>query len=111
MENRNCRALDNEELEQVTGGNDAQFAELSDYIRLHDPQGYSEIMSAPSAWQRTMILRYLYAHGIQTISATDFAGENKYTLGSYDPNRDPKYEVSETIGHQQLMNMVRSKLG
>ena len=110
MDNINNRILDNEELEQVTGGNDAQLAEIADFIRQRDPQGYSEIMSAPADWQATMILRYLYAHGIQTVGVTDFGGENNYMVGSYDPNRHPKYQLDGSIKHHQLMDLIRTKL-
>lgn len=99
------KEMEQEELLRVSGGTPEQTAEILEYIRTHDPNGYAFIMN--SKRQRTWtVARYLHDKGIPItlFSLQDKVG-NMYMTGE-----DGKYSTYRDITHEELMAMMREKI-
>lgn len=102
--------LQDEVLEEISGGNETEYQEIIEYLRIHDPEGYARIMSAPPAARNVMMIRVLYDHGVPVLTCTDSCGHNIYGLGSYDANRKNKYDITGHASQAELMSMIREKI-
>ena len=109
-EMKNNRIQD-ELLGQVNGGNDAQYAEILEYIGKVDPAAYAEIQAKEGMWKVMYIVRYLYDHGIPVVMTSDFGGENVYSLGTLDAEKRHIQEMAGDLNHAELMAMIRQTLG
>ena len=103
--------IQDELLETVSGGNDAQYDEILQYIKSRDPLAYDDIQSKQGQLKLMYIVRYLYDHGIPVVMVSDFGGDNCYTLGSLDPVTKRIKDINEDISHAELMAMLHSTLG
>ena len=106
-QSKNVIRIDDEELEHLAGGNDAQFNEILEYIRSRDLDGYNEIMNFPC--REVGVIRYLYDHGVPVIMMTDWNGMNMYTTGTFD-RTTRKYTEGRKIDHNELMVLLRNTI-
>lgn len=83
MEEVKDNRIQDETLEQINGGNDAQYAEIFNYIALHDPAAYAAIQAKDPMWRRSSAMRYLYDHGVPVVMTGNFLGE-KLLCAGYD---------------------------
>ena len=111
MEDMKNRSIQDELLEQVSGGNDAQYAEIMDYIAKHDPAAYAVIQSKPERWRVSCAMRYLYDHGVPVVMTTDSLGDNVYVLGTMDIENRKITETSGRLHHAELMALIHKTLG
>lgn len=111
MEEVKDNRIQDETLEQINGGNDAQYAEIFNYIALHDPAAYAVIQSKPERWRVSYAMRYLYDHGVPVVMTTDSLGDNVYVLGTMDLENRKITETFDRLNHAQLMDMIRKILG
>ena len=89
MEETKNNRIQDELLGQVSGGNDAQYAEIMDYIAIHDPAAYAVIQSKPERWRVSYAMRYLYDHGVPVVMTTDSLGDNVYSKRENKPSIAP----------------------
>lgn len=111
MEEVKDNRIQDETLEQINGGNDAQYAEIFNYIALHDPAAYAAIQAKNPMWRRLSAMRYLYDHGVPVVMTGNFLGENFYVLGTMDLEKRQITETRDRLNHAQLMDMIRKTLG
>ena len=99
--------VNDEVLEKVSGGNDAEIEEIMDYIQIHDPERYDFLMHMPH--REIHLIRYLYDSGVPVVGYTDAGGTNVYTLGSVD-QRNGRITNDRNVSHAEIMAMIRVKI-
>ncbi len=111
MEEEKNNRIQDEMLGHVNGGNDAQYAEILEYIGKRSPAAYAEIQTKEGMWKVMYIVRYLYDHGIPVVMTSDFGGENVYVLGTLDLEKRNILETRGDLSHAELMALIRQTLG
>ena len=104
MEEIKRYTLTDEETGEFAGGTNAESQEILNYIRDHDPSGYTSIQSSRNPYWAA--LRYLYNKGVPVVLFTpsDTSG-NSYYVG--DPN---DLDHAKKVSHSELMAMIRKTI-
>ncbi|MBP5279655.1 MAG: hypothetical protein J6Z03_04145 [Erysipelotrichaceae bacterium] len=92
------RIIDEKDLNDVSGGVNAQTQEIIDYVKQHDPNGYAFIYNSKRPMEWTL-LRYLVDKGVPILTMSEYDDSNIYRIGDMDND--------QRISHSELMELIK----
>ena len=98
--------LDDDAMENVSGGTERQTSELFDYVFNHDPAAWTQIASSP--YPTWMLMRYLNDKGVPIVGfCENDHGENEYVFGDRDTDN---IMTGTPASHEEVMALMREKI-
>ncbi len=98
--------LDDEAMENVSGGTQRQTQELFDYVFYHDPDAWKQITS--NAYPTWMLMRYLNDKGVPIVGFAEYDhGDNLYVFGDRDTDN---IMTGKPVSHEEVMALMQEKI-
>ena len=99
--------LDDEAMENVSGGTERQTKELFDYVYYHDRDAWIQITS--NKYPLWMLIRYMNDKGIPIVGFSERDhNDNLYVFGDKETDN---IMTGTPVSHEEVMALMREKIG